>query len=139
MSSQVGEEAPINDSSGDVVIENWSDDDSDVICIDSPEKDNEKNVVKKEKDTKVVLTRNDDSGECVILEDESIDNQCESIDTPPALDCKSFEDFKSDGDKLVTSTPKHNSVDELREEKTDVSESSDDDFEIVGDMTMLIT
>ena len=70
MSSQVGEEAPNNDSSGDVVIENWSDDDSDVICIDSPEKDNEKNVVKK-----AVLTRNDDSDDCEILEDESIDNQ----------------------------------------------------------------
>lgn len=110
------------------LLENWSDDDSDVICIDSPEKDNEKNVVKK-----VVLTRNDDSDDCVILEDESIDNQCESIDTPPAPDCKSFEDFKSDGDKLVTSTPKHNSEDELREEKSDASESSDDDFEIVGD------
>ena len=83
MSSQDGEEAPNDDSSGDVIIENWSDNDSDVICIDSPEKDKVDKVVKKDKDTKVMLkTNDDDSDDCVILDDESIEDQCENIDTP---------------------------------------------------------
>ena len=95
-------------NSGDVVIETWSDDDSDVICLDSEVSNNISSQVS-EKRLFIKEETAGDSDDCVILEDEIIDavNQNDqNKKAPGTLDCKSFADFKEFGDQLVTSTPK---------------------------------
>ena len=137
-----------NDSSnsGDVVIESWSDADSDVICLDSEVSNNISSQVS-EKRLFIKEETAGDSDDCVILEDEIIDavNQNDqNKKAPGTLDCKSFADFKGFGDQLVTSTPKrrqpqpervlqeYNTIDELKYDIVD-SDSSDDNLEIISD------
>ena len=107
MSSQDGEEAPNDDSSGDVIFESWSDNDSDLICIDSPEKDDEKKVVEKEKVTKVVIKRDDDSDDCVILDNDSIEDQFGTTSVVRTVHSEEKEDYREEvslGEQLAMSS-----------------------------------
>ena len=108
-------------SSGDVV-DNVSDDDSDVICIVSPH--HKKNLSNSN------VGGLDDSDDCVILEDDLLDaeNINDQSDKHTAkMECKSFAEFKGAGDELVTSTPKHLS------ESADL-DSTDDNLEIINEI-----
>ena len=87
-------------SSGDVVIENCSDDDdSNVICIDSPH-------LKKNLSNNSNFGGVDDSDDCVILEDDLLDaeniNEQSDKNTTANMECESFAEFKGAGDELHT-------------------------------------
>ena len=75
------------------------DDDSDVICIDSPH-------LKKNLSNNSNFGGVDDSDDCVILEDDLLDaeniNEQSDKNTTANMECESFAEFKGAGDELHT-------------------------------------